>query len=91
MKSIVIALTLLVGFAACKPTSIKTISVNNGGEWGEWYVAGICPQNSIAVGFDIKVEPDQGISDDTAMNGIQLHCFDNTTYKESTVESKNAE
>ncbi|XP_068130021.1 vitelline membrane outer layer protein 1 homolog [Hyperolius riggenbachi] len=53
------------------------ISVTNGvqlDEWGDWQV---CPTGHIARAFQTKVEPKHWywfIFDDTAMNGIMLHC-----------------
>ncbi|KAM9312185.1 vitelline membrane outer layer protein 1 homolog [Gastrophryne carolinensis] len=51
------------------------IKVTNGGQlgtWGEWET---CPPGHIARAFQTKTEPWQGpFRDDTAMNGIALHC-----------------
>ena len=34
---------------------VKTLSVNNGGQWGSWQSKDFCPRGSYAIGFEMKV------------------------------------
>ncbi|XP_053115520.1 vitelline membrane outer layer protein 1 homolog [Hemicordylus capensis] len=50
------------------------IGVPNGGLRGAWAWQDRCPERTYATGFSIKLEAYRGIPDDTALNGIRLHC-----------------
>ncbi|CAN2390868.1 Vitelline membrane outer layer protein I (VOMI), partial [Pristimantis euphronides] len=50
------------------------ISVPNGETWGNWGAMEVCDGNTVARGFQLKVEKRQGPLDDSALNGIAIHC-----------------
>ncbi|KAH3859820.1 vitelline membrane outer layer protein 1 homolog [Dreissena polymorpha] len=55
----------------------ETLRVANGGQYGSWTTDEFCPPHQFAVGYDMKIEPYQGITgDDTTLNAIALVCSD---------------
>ncbi|XP_053399522.1 uncharacterized protein LOC123557204 isoform X2 [Mercenaria mercenaria] len=54
----------------------QTLHIKGGGIQGTWGVAEFCPQGSFAIGYNLKIEPDQGKGDDTGLNAIKLICAD---------------
>nr|XP_033497361.1 vitelline membrane outer layer protein 1 homolog [Epinephelus lanceolatus] len=50
------------------------LTVNNGEQFGNWTWPEMCPDKFFAVGFSLRVEPNQYGADDTALNGIRLIC-----------------
>ncbi|XP_077077469.1 vitelline membrane outer layer protein 1-like isoform X2 [Siphateles boraxobius] len=51
------------------------LTVTNGMTWGLWGCKSMCPRGRYAAGFSLRVEkPSSVIYDNTALNGIRLHC-----------------
>ena len=66
---------------------LQLIYVDNGGDEGYWGKLEVCPEGTVATGFALKVHPRQIAGDDTAVNGIQLRCFNSTTQVEANITS----
>ncbi|XP_033025217.1 vitelline membrane outer layer protein 1 homolog [Lacerta agilis] len=70
---------LLAAAVAAEPKEVlefkPEIGVSNGGLWGTWAWQEMCPEETYATGFSLKVEAYRGpMDDDTALNGIRLFC-----------------
>ncbi|KAK3596433.1 hypothetical protein CHS0354_033396 [Potamilus streckersoni] len=55
---------------------VRILSVDNGGQWGDWHEPDFCADGTFASGYKMKIEPPQGNGDDTALNAITLQCED---------------
>lgn len=61
---------------ATRPDLASSFSLANG-SWGSWQACyQLCPAGAFAYGTYLRSESSQGIGDDTALNGIQLDCYD---------------
>lgn len=73
MKLAGIAIVVLaLARANAEDVKLTKISVTNGGPWGDWRFLDSCPEDSQAVGYELKVE--RAVADDTALNGVRLLC-----------------
>lgn len=46
------------------------------GYWGDWGNLARCPENHYVFGYSLQSERERGGTDDTALNAIQLKCFE---------------
>uniref|UniRef100_A0A8C6Y536 DPH-type MB domain-containing protein n=1 Tax=Naja naja TaxID=35670 RepID=A0A8C6Y536_NAJNA len=53
------------------------------GEYGHWSGVRWCPRNGILRSFQLKVEPEQGAGDDTAVNNIRFRCSNGLQLEEA--------
>ncbi|KAL2101282.1 hypothetical protein ACEWY4_003043 [Coilia grayii] len=72
--------TALNGIALiCKQRSpMPGIYVRSTGPYGDWTPNQYCPRGRLDA-FQLRVEPPQGLGDDTAANNIRFHCSDGHT------------
>ncbi|XP_016423553.1 vitelline membrane outer layer protein 1-like isoform X2 [Sinocyclocheilus rhinocerous] len=55
---------------------VSLLMVRNGMNWGSWAQREFCPRGTYAAGFSLMVEElSFGPWDNTALNGIRLHCI----------------
>ncbi|KAJ6651708.1 hypothetical protein lerEdw1_020694, partial [Lerista edwardsae] len=75
---------VILSFCPCyaEPRKFSSVlTVTNGAPWGTWGEPEFCP-TGYANGFAVKLQDYQGYwKDDTAMEGIRLHCPDGSTVK----------
>ncbi|XP_051734803.1 vitelline membrane outer layer protein 1-like [Ctenopharyngodon idella] len=69
----------------------STLTVGNGKYLGSWGFTDMCPSGTYAAGFSLKVEETSYFRyDNTALNGIRLHCINPSSPDEDyiTIESR---
>ncbi|XP_066449947.1 vitelline membrane outer layer protein 1 homolog [Eleutherodactylus coqui] len=74
MLAVLLILVTLQNLVAAQKSSPSTISVPNGDRRGTWGPMEVCDKGTLVRGFQLKVEPEQGPLDDTALCGIKLVC-----------------
>ncbi|XP_069506415.1 vitelline membrane outer layer protein 1 homolog [Ambystoma mexicanum] len=82
-----VAVLLLVSGCTRGRNLVGELSATNGGPWGDWYDIDMCPDGHYATGFSLKVDPPEGIADDTTLNGIRLVCSGNPFERTRTIQS----
>ncbi|HUT79128.1 MAG TPA: hypothetical protein VM285_15625 [Polyangia bacterium] len=55
-------------------TAYGTELIPGDGSWGNWGGIQYCPEDTYVCGIRVRIEPDQGGGDDSAMNGVRLTC-----------------
>jgi Vitelline membrane outer layer protein I (VOMI) len=84
-KNVWIASSLVISFITSTLTASAATFRNditgvknapNATPWGGWSTAIYCPAGSYVGGYSMRVEPNQGAGDDTALNAVALYCYD---------------
>jgi len=71
-----ISLPPAISQQAFRNDQVNAAEAQNGGAWGNWTRPVYCPSGSWAAGYTMRIEPQQGRGDDTALNAIALYCRD---------------
>ncbi|XP_045174260.2 vitelline membrane outer layer protein 1-like [Mercenaria mercenaria] len=64
-------------------TVTKELRVRNGGKYGFWTDPEFCPMGTFASGYNMKIESNRFIGDDTTLNAIKLSCSDSLGHLEN--------
>jgi hypothetical protein len=59
-----------------RPDTTIRQTAPNATPWGGWSPILYCPPGSYVGGYQMRVEQSRGGRDDTALNAVNLHCFD---------------
>jgi Vitelline membrane outer layer protein I (VOMI) len=87
LKIFLAGLAVLSGILAAPSEKLSAISVTNGGPAGHWGSFELCPDGTFAGGFSVKTEKYVNPGDNTAVNGIRLHCSDGVNPQETLITS----